>query len=911
MKYEILSPKAGEKVIKSLKQTLLFVLLMFSCSFAKAQLSGTYTIDPSSAASNSNYKSISSACSDLDSGIRHDGGVPNGKGVNGAVVFKIADGTYNEYIVLGQVTGAGSTNTITFQSASGDRNKVVIRPRGKDTTKLDTLVIEQHTAFKVFASYVTFNKLTFRSIGTADSLDSYGNTLLELMEPSTNITIKNCRFLNHYGTNISTQTVSNINISNNSLYVHAYGNNISMNATNGTGKYALYNVAIDSNQMISDSTNESMDLTDISGLNIRHNSFKGRYQFAAIYVYECQNVFEFSNNTVISEGTGISFTAANTSKKPCQFFNNVISATGTAVNFQFGTNINFYNNSIWIEHGMGLSIYGSPGSNWYSTSGVSVVNNCITGKGAIALELWDYTTIDRMDYNNYYVDSATVKYGFQPVINYKDLATWQSIYFFDSNSISVDPQYASHTDLNPSNVKLKAGQALAGVTYDINGRKRDKTKPTIGAYELADENHLAFYPTSSSFCAGNTITFTDSSTLASACGIISTHFWKFGDGDTATTNHPATHNYAKAGMYRIWMIVTSSKGCKDSTYRDVYIDSTCVWPGDANNDKIANITDILNIGLAYSDTGSARDSSYSRTKWFGQQCKDWKKTFKSGLNHKYADCDGDGKVSLGDVATLGYNYGFTHPKTNIIEQATALDPSLFVKFSSDSVLAGDTVKAKIYLGTSAIPASNVYGMVFTLSYDPKYVDSGSAVVNFSNCWVGQPGKDIITLTHDAYKSGQLYVGLSRINQASVKGYGEIGELSIVMQDNVAGKDWIHKKVNLNISGVKMISEKEEILPLNTAGDSMEVYQQTGITQTKANDDRITLYPNPAAEELYINTALNIKNVSIYDLTGKQVSTQLLNGKSPYKIETANLSQGVYSIRIQTKDSTISKLFIRQ
>src|ERR1700679_3117126 len=99
---------------------------LFAFYSAKAQLSGNYTIDPSKAASAVNYQNFRSAVTDLDSGKRYDGGTANGTGVSGPVVFEVANGTYNENVHLFTIPGTSSTNTVLFESASGDSSNVII-----------------------------------------------------------------------------------------------------------------------------------------------------------------------------------------------------------------------------------------------------------------------------------------------------------------------------------------------------------------------------------------------------------------------------------------------------------------------------------------------------------------------------------------------------------------------------------------------------------------------------------------------------------------------------------------------------------------------------------------------------------------------------------------------------------------
>ncbi|MBS1627353.1 MAG: PKD domain-containing protein [Bacteroidetes bacterium] len=67
-------------------------------------------------------------------------------------------------------------------------------------------------------------------------------------------------------------------------------------------------------------------------------------------------------------------------------------------------------------------------------------------------------------------------------------------------------------------------------------------------------------------CIGKTITFTDSSTIAS--GTIAKWYWDYGDGtkDTLTTNTNRTKVYISTGTYNVTLIVENATGCKSNPY---------------------------------------------------------------------------------------------------------------------------------------------------------------------------------------------------------------------------------------------------------------------------------------------------------------------------------------------------------
>lgn len=110
----------------------------FYCNTASASLSGTYTINPSSAASASNYLTITSALSDMISGSRADGGTPNGSGVSGAVIFEFSgsytSGSETFPLTFGAVSGASGTNTITFRPAAAVGSQLTITSNNATAT---------------------------------------------------------------------------------------------------------------------------------------------------------------------------------------------------------------------------------------------------------------------------------------------------------------------------------------------------------------------------------------------------------------------------------------------------------------------------------------------------------------------------------------------------------------------------------------------------------------------------------------------------------------------------------------------------------------------------------------------------------------------------------------------------------
>jgi hypothetical protein len=92
-----------------------------------------------------------------------------------------------------------------------------------------------------------------------------------------------------------------------------------------------------------------------------------------------------------------------------------------------------------------------------------------------------------LNYNDYYVTGTTLGYYNGDIAN---LAAWKTAVGLDVNSLSVDPQFTSATNLVPLNAALVAGTPISGITTDFAGITRNALTPTIGAYEVSSDRTL-------------------------------------------------------------------------------------------------------------------------------------------------------------------------------------------------------------------------------------------------------------------------------------------------------------------------------------------------------------------------------------------------------------------------------------
>ncbi len=291
-----------------------------------------------------------------------------------------------------------------------------------------------------------------------------------------------------------------------------------------------------------------------------------------------------------------------------------------------------------------------------------------------------------------------------------------------------------------------------------------------------------------------------------------------------------------------------------------------IWPGDANDDNIANNFDLLNIGLAFGATGE--DRSTQGIEWSPTVSFDWDQKFEDGVNYKHADCNGDGEVANPDIEAIKFNYDLTHGEYEPFESlpATDADASIFVDLPDpEDIIFGVPFEAPIILGTETLPIDDIYGLAFTLNFDPEIVNPASVEISYEPSWLGVLPVNLVTLDKTKADEGKVEMALVRTDQNNVSGFGQIAAF-IGIIDNIAGK----QEMSISISNVKAIMENEALIPLRAPIEVIELV--TGIDNPDQNL-KLRIFPNPTTDMIYIKNSMDyqLEQVEIQDISGKTLS----------------------------------------
>lgn len=322
----------------------------------------------------------------------------------------------------------------------------------------------------------------------------------------------------------------------------------------------------------------------------------------------------------------------------------------------------------------------------------------------------------------------------------------------------------------------------------------------------------------------------------------------------------------------------------------------CVWPGDADNSGLVDMSDLFPLGTGYLFTGPPRD--IITDEWMGYNADLWPDSTGIFLNAKYADCFGDGEINEDDTTAIISNYGLGHAVFDL-RLSDGGDFPIWLN-TAGIVLHSGYNEIPIMLGTEAIPLDEIYGVEFTISYEgAPFIDSNGVSVYFTDSWFGETS-DLIQLN---YKSTENFVdaGAVNIDYVNQAGYGQIAKLGFIVEDNIAGImiETGDSSIIFNITGATGVLN--DLTPVMLDGSAYEVWAATGIHDIDQKEN-IILYPNPwHGEELKVfpeNYLLqNFEKYTLRDITGRiLISGPIFSNSLPIDKEKLN-AQGSYILEL--------------
>ena len=489
-------------------------------------LHGTYTIG----GSNPDYATFADATLAL-----------NQCGMDAPVTFSVAPGVYTDHMLIYPVNGSSATNTITFQSSTGDSSDVVL--------KYDAMGAADNYVIKLMGTpYFTFKNMSFVAA------DSNYARVFDLRDGVHDFKIENCVV------KASVNSTTSINRMHLIYAIDSIGDNFVLkNSAFINGATAIHVLSKDSS----------------SNVLIENNIINGFYS-NGIHLYNTYNPITSGNiitqSTIASNGIFYGIHYEDAVGVPIVKYNKVVSTispVGIGLRITRGKVDTaarglVYNNFFRI-HGSGNSGTTTSGILLSNTPNMDIYYNnvLITGNhsNSAAFYILNTSSRDNVAKNNIFVNKAN---GYAFYVKSVGSATFETNFndyyaegsrfasikgtscsslsalvnktVSDTNSISIDPYYIGATDLHIVNNAMDAtGTPIAGITEDIDGDIRNTTTPDMGADEFDK----------SPWDLSATVSFAP----VGACGLSSSEVVSFRiiNIGTATVNGNYTANFSYLG----------------------------------------------------------------------------------------------------------------------------------------------------------------------------------------------------------------------------------------------------------------------------------------------------------------------------------------------------------------------------
>lgn len=333
-----------------------------------------------------------------------------------------------------------------------------------------------------------------------------------------------------------------------------------------------------------------------------------------------------------------------------------------------------------------------------------------------------------------------------------------------------------------------------------------------------------------------------------------------------------------------------------------------VWPGDADGDNIVNLYDPLAIAVAHGKTGPSRPGA--NLAWTAQPGPAWGTSFLNGVNHKHADCDGNGTVDDTDLAAVSLNYGQTHPRPGGEEAPakTAGLPDLYFDLTGVAGHAGSMVSVPIKLGTTGSTMSNLYGLSTRIQIAGMTPSTAPTIAYPAN-WLGTVS-NTLRFAKPVMNNTSVDWSYARTTGTATSGDGTLAQLEVAIPATTP----VGTQMILRFFQPRLISaDGMEITAYNVVYDTLTIQAPTGITNASSAVQNASVVPNPSDQhallQVHTSKAQTI-HLSITDAVGRVTWTRSIfinGGSASVSLSEVEVPAGIYFVRVQPADGSAGKV----
>lgn len=368
--------------------------------------------------------------------------------------------------------------------------------------------------------------------------------------------------------------------------------------------------------------------------------------------------------------------------------------------------------------------------------------------------------------------------------------------------------------------------------------------------------------------------------------------------DLAHTFHRAEGNDHLENVELLYQEVDEIQALYDNgfnaTCTPVICNDDCVWPGDLNNDGIANYVDLVALGFGYDSVGPTRDlpifwAPTIGDTWGGEQ------VFELAPDLKHLDGNDDGQVDAEDFGQTIDFYNFTRP--DFVPQDFTTDGS-DVRFTSpNGEPFGPIAPGAFRVGYIRVnsPFADLRAVTMEVEYDTAHLSQFEPIGNdLSDPELLLFGRDAdMTAAEIAAYVEEPAMELNEdyeLIRVSIRINPEPPSASTTVRfKNIRG--WLADGTEVSLGG--MDSEIAINLP-NSVGEPQWA-------------SGIEIFPNPAKDIINIRSGdIQLDRVEVMDHLGRVVMELEDYGQI---VDVSRLPGGMYKLRLIAGNESISRKII--
>ncbi len=315
-----------------------------------------------------------------------------------------------------------------------------------------------------------------------------------------------------------------------------------------------------------------------------------------------------------------------------------------------------------------------------------------------------------------------------------------------------------------------------------------------------------------------------------------------------------------------------------------------VYPGDTDNSGRVDQRDILYTGYAYGSVGPSR--LVTGTAFMEMPIPlPWAQEFPDGTGFAFADANGDGQIGLPDLFAVIANFGSSHAtplEVDYPEPIPGADPQIRLSPNAIPVplTAGSAISIDVDLEYPEGGVQEVNGLAYTIRFNKNYIQSIG--LQFSPQWLGGTQSSFRFQAIDPQQTDELDIATTRYGNAPFPAQGRVGQLSIVIEDDlITFMEADSTEVLIEIAEVMLADDSLSLLPVNTDSVVLTVYNPNFlITRQQEAPGSLGLrcFPNPNSDgTVFLSAPEPLEAVTVTNAYGEAVEHFVLNGKRTARI----------------------------